>query len=76
MFKSFGPLEIFLVLLILLVIFGAGRLPEIGKGLGNAMRGFKDALSGKDEPAPKAKVDAAASTVAPTAQPSDKKPSA
>lgn len=47
--KSLGPLELFLILLIVLVIFGVGRLPEIGKGLGKAMRGFKDAVTGKDE---------------------------
>ena len=47
--KSLGPLELFLILLIVLVIFGAGRLPEIAKGLGKAMRGFKDAVTGKEE---------------------------
>ena len=49
MFKSFGPLEIFLILLIVLVVFGAGRLQEIGTGLGKSIRGFKDAMNGKEE---------------------------
>lgn len=49
--KSLGPLELFLILLIVLVIFGVGRLPEIGTGLGKAMRGFKDAVTGKDDKA-------------------------
>ncbi len=49
MFKSFGVPELLIILLIVLVIFGAGRLPEIGKGLGSAIRGFKDAATGKDD---------------------------
>jgi len=33
-----------------LIIFGAGRLPEIGEGLGKSIRSFKKAMSGEDEP--------------------------
>ena len=43
-----GITELLVILVILLVIFGAGRLPEIGSGLGKAIRGFKDSVTGKD----------------------------
>ncbi|MEK7286148.1 MAG: twin-arginine translocase TatA/TatE family subunit [Nitrospirota bacterium] len=41
--------ELLVVLLITLVIFGAGKLPEIGTGLGKALRGFKKGMSEPDE---------------------------
>ncbi len=41
-----NPVHIILLLLVLLLVFGAKRLPEIGKSLGEGMRGFKDSLSG------------------------------
>jgi len=41
-----NPVHILLLLLVLLLVFGARRLPEIGKSLGEGMRGFKDALTG------------------------------
>ena len=40
--------ELLVILIIVLVLFGAGRLPALGKGLGEAIRGFKDGM--KDEP--------------------------
>jgi sec-independent protein translocase protein TatA len=40
-----GPLELIVVLLILLILFGASRLPEMGRSLGSGMRGFKDELT-------------------------------
>jgi len=43
-----GIPELIVILLIVLVIFGAGRLPEIGSGLGKAIRGFKESIQGKD----------------------------
>ena len=43
-----GLPELLVILVIALVIFGAGKLPEIGAGLGKAIRGFKDAAAGKD----------------------------
>lgn len=42
-----NPLHIAFLLIIVLVVFGAKRLPEMGKSLGSGMRGFKDALSGE-----------------------------
>ncbi len=70
-FKSLGPLEIFLILLIVLVIFGAGRLPEIGSGMGKAMKSFKDAISGKEPEKDKTEAGQVASTAAAPAKPTE-----
>jgi sec-independent protein translocase protein TatA len=51
MFSQFGPLEIILVLVIVLVIFGPKRLPGLGKQLGTGMREFKDSITGNDKDA-------------------------
>jgi sec-independent protein translocase protein TatA len=40
--------ELLVILAIVLLIFGVGKLPQIGSGLGKAIRGFKDAIEGKD----------------------------
>jgi len=44
-----GPLEIVGLLLLALLLFGAKRLPEIGRSLGTGMREFKDSVSGKTD---------------------------
>lgn len=49
MFSQFGPLEIILVIVVLLVIFGPKRLPSLGRQLGNGMREFKDSVTGNDK---------------------------
>lgn len=41
-----NPVHILLLLLVVLLVFGAKRLPEIGRSLGDGMRGFKDTLHG------------------------------
>ena len=41
-----GPWEIILLLLLALLLFGAKRLPEIGRSVGQGMREFKDSVSG------------------------------
>ncbi|MHB8577504.1 MAG: twin-arginine translocase TatA/TatE family subunit [Dehalococcoidia bacterium] len=61
-----NPLHIALLLVIALLVFGAKRLPEMGKSLGSGMRGFKDALSGEAEPVGIAAPEAA--TTEPAAQ--------
>ena len=43
-----GPLEIIIVLIIVLIIFGPKRLPDLGRSLGRGMREFKDSVTGKD----------------------------
>ena len=48
-----GPLswpEILIILVVLLLLFGAKRLPEMGRSLGRGMREFKDAVTGNEEP--------------------------
>ena len=44
-----GPLEIIIVLIIVLVIFGPKRLPELGKSMGKGIREFKGSLSTEDK---------------------------
>jgi sec-independent protein translocase protein TatA len=44
-----GPLEIIIILVIVLVIFGPKRLPDLGRSLGRGMREFKDSVTGKDK---------------------------
>ena len=52
-----GMPELIIILVIVLVIFGAGRLPEIGNALGKSIKNFKRASDGKDEIEIKAKRD-------------------
>jgi sec-independent protein translocase protein TatA len=42
-----NPIHIAFLLILLLLVFGAKRLPEMGRSLGDGMRGFKDALGGQ-----------------------------
>lgn len=59
MFGSFGWMELLLILFIVLIIFGAGKIPQLGEGLGKAIKGFKRTVN---EPEP---IDV---TAAPAAQ--------
>lgn len=43
---NFGAMEILLLLLIVVLLFGARKLPELGKGLGDGIRSFKSAMKG------------------------------
>ena len=45
MFGSFGAMELLLILAIVVVIFGASKLPQLGKGLGEGISNFRDGLS-------------------------------
>ncbi len=49
LFGTVGPQELLLVLLIVVIIFGARKLPDLGKSLGDGIRNFKKAISGKDD---------------------------
>ena len=49
MFGSLGVPELLILLLIVVIIFGATKLPLLGKGLGQGLRNFKDSIKG-DEP--------------------------
>lgn len=44
MFGSLGFTELILILVIVLIIFGAGKLPQLGEGVGKAIKGFKQSL--------------------------------
>jgi sec-independent protein translocase protein TatA len=45
-----NPLHIAFLLIVLLLVFGAKRLPEIGRSVGAGMREFKDSISGESQP--------------------------
>jgi len=49
MFNLPGPWELIIVLFIVLLIFGAGKLPEVGKALGKGIKEFRSAREGMDE---------------------------
>ena len=52
-----GPTELIIVLVIVLIIFGVGKLPEIGGAMGKAIREFRSSQSGQDEVAATSDVD-------------------
>ncbi|NOS36259.1 MAG: twin-arginine translocase TatA/TatE family subunit [Deltaproteobacteria bacterium] len=43
-----GPTELIIIFVIVLIVFGVGKLPQIGEGLGKAIKGFKKATSEDD----------------------------
>ena len=47
-----GMQELIVILIIVLIIFGAGKLPEIGSGLGKAIKNFKGAASEQEKKEP------------------------
>jgi sec-independent protein translocase protein TatA len=51
MLGNIGPLEIGLVLIVALIVFGPKRLPELGHGLGRGMREFKESVTGENKDA-------------------------
>ena len=52
------PTHLILVLVVALLVFGPRKLPELGKGLGEGLKGFKDGIKGMGQPEPTAKQDA------------------
>lgn len=48
MFGSLGFTELILILVIVLIIFGAGKLPQLGEGMGKAIKGFKKSVQEAD----------------------------
>lgn len=50
MFGSFGMPELIIILVIIVIIFGAGKLPEIGAGIGKGIKNFKEATKKEEEP--------------------------
>jgi sec-independent protein translocase protein TatA len=49
MLGNIGPLEVGIVLIIALLVFGPKRLPELGSSLGQSMRGFSKGLKGDED---------------------------
>lgn len=47
-----GPMELIVILLIVVMIFGARRIPEIMGGIGKGIKSFKRAVDGEEPPAP------------------------
>ena len=47
MLTNIGPTEIIIVAVVILILFGGSKLPQMGKGLGESLREFKNALSSK-----------------------------
>ncbi len=63
MLGNIGPLEIIVVLIIALVVFGPKRLPELGRSLGKGIREFRGSVSGEggdddERPSPPPKIEA------------------
>lgn len=46
---NIGPLELVVILVVVVLLFGAKRLPELGRSLGTGMREFRDSVTGKDD---------------------------
>jgi sec-independent protein translocase protein TatA len=61
-----GPMEIILVLIVALIVFGPKKLPDLGKSLGKGIREFKGSVSGEDnDPQPTASIEQHPVVVAP-----------
>jgi sec-independent protein translocase protein TatA len=60
---SMGPLEWGIILVIVLVIFGAGKLPNLGKSLGSGIRNFNKSIKGDEEEDAPMEIDDGGETV-------------
>jgi sec-independent protein translocase protein TatA len=49
MLGSIGPTELILILLIVIIIFGARKLPDLGKSIGEGIKNFKKSMNTKDD---------------------------
>lgn len=49
LFPTLGPMELIIILVIVIVLFGASRLPQIGKGIGEGIKNFKKGMKAADE---------------------------
>jgi sec-independent protein translocase protein TatA len=49
LFGPVGPAELLVIALLIVIIFGARRLPELGKSLGEGIKNFKKSIRGKDD---------------------------
>lgn len=49
MLQNIGPTEIIIIAVVILILFGGSKLPQMGKGLGESLKEFKNALSSKKD---------------------------
>lgn len=68
MFGSLGFTELILILVIVLIIFGAGKLPQLGEGIGKAIKGFKKSVHEAEAIEAEAQTQAAQQQMAATPQ--------
>jgi sec-independent protein translocase protein TatA len=73
---NIGPMEILVVLIIALIVFGPKRLPELGKSLGRGISEFRGTISGEHAPAEKPPVQQAPVAVPDRVAEADTAPSA
>ena len=66
-----GAPEIIFITLIVLLLFGGKKIPELMKGLGKGMRSFKQGMNGEDEPTDNAAGEPSAPQAKPTSAPED-----
>ncbi len=52
LFGPVGPTELLLIVLIIIIIFGARKLPELGKSLGEGIKNFRKSVGGKEKDNP------------------------
>ena len=69
MFGSLGFTELILILFIVLIIFGAGKLPQLGEGIGKAIKGFKKSVHEADAIEAEAQAQAQAQQAEPVSTP-------
>ena len=53
MFRSIGPAELLIILVVAVLLFGGKKIPELAKGLGEGIKNFKGALKTEEDPDPK-----------------------
>ncbi len=63
------PWHLILLAIVALLVFGAKRLPELGKGLGEGLKGFREGIKGNPDPGPQAPVQQTAVNTAPASAP-------
>ena len=49
MFRSIGPLELLVIVIVFLLLFGGKKLPDVAKGLGEGIKNFKTSLKNDDD---------------------------